>query len=190
MDNDIVIIGAGGVGREIASILKNDSRINFNLKGFIDDTIPTGTLINGKSVLGGIEWLKNNNKLAAVIAIGNPEVRKGIIEVLKSMDIFCPTIIHPNVSIHDMENVKIGQGCYIADGCIFTTNIVIEDYCFINTSCTLQHDTFIESNSVLMPGVRITGGAKIGSGTFVFPNCVIATASVIEKNSIIRNSIL
>jgi len=122
------------------------------------------------------------------LAIGNPQLRKKIIERLGNHFSY-PTIIHPNVSIHNKDTVSIGQGCYIGDGCIFTTDVIIEDFCFINTGCSLQHDTVIHTNSVLMPGVRITAGATIGRNCFVATNCVITKTIEIEDNTAITESI-
>lgn len=190
MPSPIFIVGAGGVGREIAATLRKSEFDDFIVKGFIDNNLEPGSIINSLKVSGNIEWLiKEEGNCGVIIAIGNPQVRKEIIEKLKKHNFSYPTIIHPNVSIHDTDTVKIGSGCYIADGCILTTDIIIEDFCFINTSCSLQHDTFVGSNTVIMPGVRITGGAKIGSNTYIYANCVITTPAKIDDDSIIKNSI-
>jgi len=189
MSKSIIIIGAGGVGREIAATLRHVRFTDLKVLGFVDDNVKKGSFVNQWEVLGSIEWLVNNNEnYSVIIAIGNPLIRKNIIEKLGDAFSY-PTIIHPNVSIHDIETVKIGNGCYIADGCIFTTDITIEDFCFINTGCSFQHDTFIKTNSVLMPGVRITGGAKIGKNTFIATGCTITNAVEVEDNSVIRYSI-
>jgi UDP-3-O-[3-hydroxymyristoyl] glucosamine N-acyltransferase len=137
-----------------------------------------------------LEWLlEQKESYGLLLAIGNPKFRKEILEKLQNSSFHYPTLLHPNVRIHDPETVKIGQGCYIADGCILTTTITIEDFCFLNTSCSLQHDAYIESNSVLMPGVRITGGARIGTGTYIAANCAVSSACMIPAFSIIKESI-
>src|SRR5687768_668046 len=125
MPDKLIIIGAGGVGREVAAVLKRHPLRQHELIGFIDDNIKPGTIINGIEVLGGMLWIKDNyNGLGVIIAIGNPQVRKAIVGSLKEFKISYPTLIHPNVNIHETETVTIGQGCYIADGCILTTDIV------------------------------------------------------------------
>jgi sugar O-acyltransferase (sialic acid O-acetyltransferase NeuD family) len=191
MSEQLLIIGAGGLGREFAAALKNSFFSNFTLKGFVDDAIAVGTFVNSVPVLGDLTWLLNQNKrYGLLLAIGNPQIRHEIIKRLQSSSFYYPTIIHPQVSIHDPETVSIGKGCYIADGCILTTAVTIEDFCFLNTSCSLQHDAYIETNSVLMPGVRITGGARIGSGTYIGPNCAVSSACEIPSFSVIKDSIL
>lgn len=185
----LVIIGAGGVGREIAATLKNAAFSNFKLIGYIDDGKAPGTIINTVPVLGGIDWLLTNNEgYSAVIAIGNPQVRKKIIERLEPAALEYPTLVHPGARLHDNNTIMIGKGCYIADGCIFTTDIIVEDFCFINTACSLQHDSHIGKNSVLMPGVRITGGAFIGANSYIGANYLISTAVRLDENSVVEMS--
>lgn len=185
MPNTIVIIGSGGVGREIAATLKHiDFADQYVLKGFIDDGQPTGTLINHLSVLGNVEWLIHQSQIRQVIiAIGNPQVREKIYTRLKDFNFQFPTIIHPSAQIHDHEFCKIGEGCYIAAQVVMTTNVTIEDFCFINTACTLQHDTHIEKNCTLMPGVRITGGATIGHGSYLSANLALTTSVIVPSLS-------
>jgi sugar O-acyltransferase (sialic acid O-acetyltransferase NeuD family) len=191
MPKPVFIIGAGGVGREIAAVLSYEAFAGYKVMGFIDDGQPQGAIVNRLRVAGGIDWLLENAKDAGVIlAIGNPQVRRKIIDRLAAANFFYPVIVHPNASIHDKDRVAIGQGCYIGDGCILTTDIVISDFCFINSACSFQHDTQLGKNCVIMPGVRITGGAKVEDNCYIAANCVIATAIIIENASVIKTSIL
>ena len=77
---DIVIIGAGGVGRETALIIKqiNELQPTWNLIGFIDDNQSIwGKVINGYRVIGGIDSLKTlSQDTYIVIAIANYKVKK------------------------------------------------------------------------------------------------------------------
>jgi sugar O-acyltransferase (sialic acid O-acetyltransferase NeuD family) len=190
MPSPLLIIGAGGVGREIAATLRNSAFSAYRIKGFVDDGLAAGTLVHSLPVVGNLEWLlQQSEPYAVVIAIGNPKIRATILEQLKDCSFEFPAIIHPNVRIHDTDRVHIGPGCYLADGCILTTDITLEAFCFLNTACTLQHDTYVERNSVLMPGVRITGGARIGTGTYIAANCVITTSATVAPHSVITRSI-
>lgn len=185
MPEAIVIIGSGGVGREIAATLKHPHFVDqFVLQGFVDDGKSEGTLINNFPVLGNLDWLVNQKQIKKVIiAIGNPLVREKIFTRLKNFNFEFPTVIHPSTQIHDLEFCKIGKGCYVAAQVVLTTNITVEDFCLINTGCTLQHDTHIEKNCTLMPGVRITGGATIGHSSYLSANISITDNSTISPLS-------
>jgi hypothetical protein len=81
---DIVIIGAGGFGREIAWLIEdiNKNKKEWNVVGFVDDDLSKqGECFNGYQVVGDIEWLKDK-ELFAVCAIGDPLVKRETISRL------------------------------------------------------------------------------------------------------------
>ncbi len=188
MRQEIIIVGSGGLGREILANFKNSILSNqFKVIGFVDDGVQKGTIINKIEVIGNVEYLLNCKNVSIVLAIGNPIIRKKIAEkLLTNTSLNFPNIIHPNSSIQDLEFFKIGKGCFISEGCIITTNVTLENFCFINIGCSIHHDTFIESYAVLMPGVRITGGATIGEASYLSPNIAISKNIKIPKESILN----
>ena len=61
MKKDIVIIGAGDCGREVAWLIEriNERQLKWEIKGFIDDNESLwGKRVDGYLVLGGSSWLK------------------------------------------------------------------------------------------------------------------------------------
>ena len=196
MPINLYIIGAGGLGREMIATLsfyKRNSK--FKLTGFIDDNQPTGKVINGLTVLGGTEFLRKIDSANVLIGVGNSSIREQIFSNLSEHIISFPTIIHPNASIHSIEFVNIGKGCYIADGCILTTNISIGNFTYLLPGVTLSHDTAIDNFCTLMPGVRISSGATlgnrvvIGTGTIITKPISICDGAVIPPGRIITSNV-
>lgn len=197
MSQNFYIIGAGGLGREMAatlSCLKEDS--NYRLIGFIDDNHPAGTAINGIRVLGGNDYLKTIKSGNILIGVGNPIVRENIFVQLSTNDtLLFPTVSHPHARIHAKEFVAIEQGCYIADGCILTTNISIGKFTYLLPGVSLSHDTNIGNFCTLMPGVRISSGATIGNSVTIGTGSIIAKpvficdGAIIPPGSIITSNI-
>ena len=76
---NIVIVGAGGVGREVSLIIQQINRLEptWNLIGYIDDNPENwGNVVNGYAVLGGIDSLTMMCKdTYVIIAIANYEVK-------------------------------------------------------------------------------------------------------------------
>lgn len=72
---DLVLIGAGGFGREVAWLVNNINRFQetWNLIGFIDNNSHLeGSIINGLPVLGGMEWFDSRESAISVACtIGN-----------------------------------------------------------------------------------------------------------------------
>lgn len=159
---------------------------NFRILGFIDDGVTVGTVINGFEVLGNIEWLNDYNKsVCAVIAIGNPQIKYKVINSIHNSNIEYPNLVHPNARIHNVDELSMGKGNIITDGCILTTNIGLGDFNLLNLSCTIGHDTAIGDYCSIMPGTNISGGTKLKNRVFIGTGVNIIKEAVIGDNSII-----
>jgi len=171
------LIGAGGLGREIAATLSHPIFQNkYLIAGFIDDKQKPGTLINAIPVLGNLEWLKKQEQASAILCIGKPEIRRKVLSQLSGLPIDWPTIIHPGATLYDAQRIQLGKGIFIGQGGILTTDIHVGDHSFIQPGCSLHHDTRIGQNCILMPGVRITGGANITDHTYIPAGTCITNA--------------
>jgi sugar O-acyltransferase (sialic acid O-acetyltransferase NeuD family) len=165
----IVIVGTGGFGREVHMSLNFIQKKfeNFEILGYLDDNRSlNGKLINNLKVLGGLEWFNDNNldNIKCTITIGNPAIRKKIVEKLKS-NLIHQTIIHP--SIICSETSTIGIGTILQPGSIITVNTKIGNYVHVNLHSTIGHDCVVEDYVTINPGVHINGNTTIGEGTFV-----------------------
>lgn len=197
---DIIIIGAGGVGREVAFIIEeiNKETLTWNILGFIDDNKEIhGKVINGYSVLGDLSYLDNyekkEEKPEVIIAIANYNVKKNIVFKLSNKFKFA-TIIHPEVSIHN--TVIIGNGSIIYKGVIVTTNITIGNHVIVSPKCGIGHDSIIKDYVSLLWNVNISGndvieeGVLIGSGATVIQGRKVGQAAVIGAGAVVVKDIL
>lgn len=190
---DIIIIGAGGFGREIKCLIEDINLVQkkFNVIGFIDDGIDKGTQIHEYKVLGGIDYLRLiKNKPQLVVAIGNPSTKKNIIQKLNGFDF--PSIVHPSVSLSG-TNISIGEGTILCKGTILTCDIEISKFVILNLACTVGHDTKIKDYCSFMPYVNISGevlikecvyvgtGAKIINDLEIGENTIIGAGAVVSK---------
>ena len=117
---DIVIIGAGGFGREVAWLIEDINKVNneWNIVGFVDDNKSIqGTEINGYKVVGDIDWLKEQ-ELFVVNAIGDPIIKKKVMDRLDGSKNQYPVLIHPSVIYS--ESVNFGEGSIVCAGNIIT----------------------------------------------------------------------
>jgi len=166
----VVIVGAGGFGREVLEIFKDQNRISrsWNILGFVDENkqLQEKTL-NGYPVLGGLDWLRehNNPTLGCVVAIGTCETRKQVVERLQEIGVNFYDAIHPSVIMSD--SVKMGTDVIICAGSILTVNIKIGDHVHINLNSTIGHDAVIGSYCTINPIVAINGNNHLGEGVYV-----------------------
>lgn len=191
---NIVIIGAGGFGREVTWLIEdiNKTKPEWNIRGFVDENLDLkGKSINGYEVLGDLEWLKGQD-LYAVCAIGDPIIKKNVINRLDGSKIKYPVLIHPSVIKSD--SVDISEGSIICAGNIITVNIKIGKHVIINLDCTVGHDAILGEFTTVLPSVNISGyvitedcvnvgtGSAIIQGVTIGENTVIGAGSVVIKD--------
>ncbi len=188
---DIVIIGAGGFGREVAWLIEDINKINkqWNIKGFIDDNSELkGCLINGYEVLGNIEWLKSQ-EYYVVCAIGDPTTKKKIFQRLEGSKNKYPILIHPSVIYSD--SVEFGEGSIICAGNIITVNINIGKHVIVNLDCTLGHDAILGDYTTVLPSVNVSGYVttkecvNIGTGSAIIQGITIGKNSIIGAGAVV-----
>ena len=182
---DIVIVGAGGFGKEVAWLIEDINKVNdqWNIIGFIDDNEEMqGKEINGYKVIGNIEWLKKQN-LYVVNAIGDPIIKKRIIERLQGSNNQYPVLIHPSVIYS--ERVEFGEGCIICAGNILTVDISIGNHVIVNLDCTIGHDAKIGDYSTVLPSVNISGFVELGECVSLGTGSAIIQGLKIGKNTVI-----
>ena len=178
----IVIVGAGGFGRETVALIRdiNEKAHKWDFIGFIDD-VACGNTVEGDQILGDVAYLLNMDpKPYVAIAIANSDVRERIAKQLSDAGFMFPTLIHPTVSIG--PNVSIGQGCIICRNIIFTTNITIGDFCILNLNCSFGHDTVLGSYISMMSHTSIAGDVNIGKGCYFGLHCTVINLVSITEN--------
>ena len=188
---DIVIIGAGGFGREVAWLIEDINKVNneWNIVGFVDDNKSIqGTEINGYKVVGDIDSLEKQ-EVFVVNAIGDPVIKKKVMDKLDGSKNKYPVLIHPSVICSD--RVSFGEGSIICAGNIITVNVEIGKHVIINLDCTIGHDANIGDYSTVLPSVNVSGFVKIeecvsvGTGSAVIQGVNIGRNTVVGAGAVV-----
>ena len=166
----VVIIGAGGHGREVADVLRlqQERETNFPLHGFVDDDASLhGRLIDGLKVLGDWSWFEraNREEVSVICAVGLPEVRKSLTERAGSLGLSFASAISPLAYIS--PRAKIGRGVMIFPFTFVSTATEIGDHAIVHTPSFIGHDTKISPYTTICPGVSIAGNISIGEGCWI-----------------------
>ena len=193
---NIVIVGAGGVGRETSLIIQqiNELKSTWNLIGFIDDDVNSwGNVINGYPVIGGMDSLeKLSLDTYVVVAIANYKVKKRIVNKINNRFKFA-TIVHPRVWLHDY--MTLGEGTIIYEGAILTTNIKVGNHVIISPKCGIGHDSIIKDYVSLLWNVNISGndiieeGVMMGSASTVIQGKMIGKGSTVGAGAVVIDNI-
>jgi sugar O-acyltransferase (sialic acid O-acetyltransferase NeuD family) len=194
----LVIIGAGGLGREVLFLLSDiNSRSNsYDVLGFIDNTPELqNKLINGSPILGDDSWLLNyEDDINVVIAVGDSYIRKKIYERFSHKE----NISFPNIIANDVkysDSVSIGKGCIVGFYSLLSVNISIGNFVLLNSYCQVGHDACIENFVTLYGNVNVSGNvsvgecAEIGVGTRILQKISIGENSKVGIGSVVVNNV-
>ena len=194
---DIVIIGAGGFGREVAWLIEriNEETPKWHIVGWVDDGLEKGTLCGGYSVLGGIEYLENSKEpLSVVCAIGSARTRKNVMQkILKKENLNFPNLVDPKAILS--SKINLGEGNIICAGNILTVDIQIGDFNIINLDCTIGHDVVLGSFNTIYPGVHVSGcvtlqdETELGTGSQIIQGISIGESVIVGAGSVVIRSI-
>lgn len=166
----VVIIGAGGFGREVLDVLEavNQQTPTYEILGFITEPgyQTPGTLINEKPILGYYDWLEaHRTEVKAICGIGAPATRRRLIQKAEAIGVSFFSVVHPRAL--QTRWVTLGTGSIITAGCILTNNIKIGDHVHLNLDCTVGHDAVIEDFVTVSPGVHVSGNVRLEEGSFI-----------------------
>src|SRR5690606_9840563 len=123
------IIGAGGMGREVAEYLGNlDGAFQFAVQA----EYITSNEVDGIRVCS-LEKISEKDQI--VIAIGDPTVRFNIASQLKSNSYF--SVVHKTSVIS--PTAHLGSGLIVAPGVVVSAACTIGNHVILNYNCTLGH---------------------------------------------------
>ena len=192
---NLLIIGAGGCGREVfqwAKDIQEEKEIWTSIRFLDDDLHVLDDFGLQDAMAGTIRDYQPCANDEVVCAIGDPITRLTLCCDFRKKGAFFANIIHPTVLIADYS--RIGTGVIICPRTIISTNVKIDDFVLINTFCVVGHDVTIESGCTLSAQCDLMGGAYLeeesflGSGARIFPNVRVGKQSKIGAGSVvIRN---
>lgn len=183
MKKRLLIVGAGGLGRQLEHYLEliSDRSNDWELIGYIDDD---KNALTGKGsdykVLGEIETFRFKEDDYIILGISDIKSRNKIIETLKNKVRFF-TYISETAMIG--KNVSIGEGCIVCPGVKIGSNVKIGKFNLINLDCIIGHDTIIEDMCSIMPHVDIGGGSKIGKNVFMGTKATVSPQLEIHEGT-------
>jgi sugar O-acyltransferase (sialic acid O-acetyltransferase NeuD family) len=195
---DIVIVGAGGLGREISEWVEDINEVSptFRLLGFLDDDASRhGERCHDVTILGGVDWIHVQPRtIGVVVGLGNPPAKRRVVERLRAAGVTrFPSILHPQAVIGRF--VEIGEGTLVCPGAILTTDIRIGRFVGLNFDLTVGHDSRVDDYVTLAPGVHVSGrvhvgeGCDLGAGATVVPSAEIGAWTIVGAGATVTGSL-
>jgi sugar O-acyltransferase (sialic acid O-acetyltransferase NeuD family) len=166
---DLVIYGAGGLGREIRAYLRASDAVGraWNFLGFIDDGKPADTPVGDAKILGNkITLISAAKPTAVLMGIADPVTKASLYaELSQNEHLFFPILIHPLAYVEPSAVLKAGT--VISPYCDVSIDTVLGICTFINVGSYIGHDAILGNFCSIMPHVDVSGNVAIGARTFV-----------------------
>ena len=164
---DLVIVGAGGHGREVLQLARDINRQSpqWNVLGFVDDAYIEPRQVGDVPLLGALDWLAGQ-ACSVVVAIGAPAIRRRVVQRLLALgtrDFAC--LLHPSAIVG--ARVELGLGTIVCAGAVLTTDIILGEHVIVNTASVVSHDCRLADFVTLAPRVTLSGSASLAEGVEV-----------------------
>lgn len=166
---NLLIYGAGGMGREIAwfveTLAQSEGGWGSTTITFVDDEL-AGSVVNGFEVLSLADAARAHPGGAVVTAMGSSKARARAVDRSERLGLLsAPPILAPGARCSRWT--QIGAGSVVCPGTVVTVNVDIGRHVQINTGCTIAHDCVVHDFATLAPGVHVSGNVEIHPHAFL-----------------------
>jgi sugar O-acyltransferase (sialic acid O-acetyltransferase NeuD family) len=193
MKNEVYLLGAGGLGRELFSLLKSIG--TWEIKGFLDHAAQVPESLYGVPVLSPDSDLLDWSHMQVLLAIGEPRHKRKAFEKLKNKPFKSPIVIHHASYLVNPSRIHIDHGTILTPGSIVTTDVTIGSHVLVNLNVTLGHDVYVGNFSSIMPGANIAGNVYIGeevligSGASVLNGVHVANGATVGAGAVVTRDV-
>jgi sugar O-acyltransferase (sialic acid O-acetyltransferase NeuD family) len=200
MTAPLFIIGAGGFGREVFSIIEAlaSSGSLPRPTGFIDDDPSVSDLERvealGSRVVGSVADLtRRTEPFSAVLAIGSGAARQAIAGLLSHAPVTFPVLVHPDATLG--RGVRLAEGVVLAAGSRLSTNIQVGRHVHVDQNATVGHDCDLGDFSRLNPqacvsgAVRIGREALVGASATVLPGRDVGDGAIVGAGAVVTHTV-
>lgn len=193
-EKKIAIFGIGGLSKDIYYCLKDIySANNVSSEGkiiFVDKNLNQNNFFLNCPLLLEDEFDSENFQV--IVAVGNPFVRKEIVNKLSKKTHF-PTIIHPTVLLN--ETASLGKGIVILPYTIVSCDVSIGNFCILDRGVQIGHDCKIADYVHVSPVAILSGNVylqrlvQIGTNASLKQNIEIEEGTIIGMGAVVLKSI-
>ncbi len=196
MRKQLVIIGAGGFGREVYAWAQQTFDFNeeWEFKGFLDDnsSILDNFNYNAKIISNVNEYMpKAEDRF--LCAIGNPTIKKRLTKIILDKGGIFTNLIHPTVIVGN--NVSMGNGIILCPRVILTCDIIVGNFVSLNFDTSIGHDVTVGNYCQVSSFCDVTGGVTLGEGVFmgshasILPKGVVGDFAKVGAGSIVISKV-
>jgi sugar O-acyltransferase (sialic acid O-acetyltransferase NeuD family) len=189
----LVIIGAGGFGREMLAWARQ-SVAAWQVKGFLDDNLQAlDGFAKDVPMLGRVVDYVPEPDDVFVCGIGNVVSKRRCVEQILARGGVFTSVIHSRAVLG--ENVVLGDGVILCPFAVVDSDTRLGDFVTVNLHSTVGHDAVIGRWSQLHCHVDITGGVVLGEGVLagshatILPGVKVGDGATIGAGSVVTRDV-
>jgi sugar O-acyltransferase (sialic acid O-acetyltransferase NeuD family) len=191
---DLVIVGAGGFGREMYHWARDSFPADqYRIKGFL--SAKPNDLDNFEikaPILGDPLTYAPQPNERFLFAIGLIDVKRKLIDALAAKGAQFEKLVHPTAIV--CPTAKLGTGVVICPFATVSDSVKVDDFAMLNFYASCGHDAHVGAYSVLCPYATLNGFAMLeeevflGTHTTVTPSRRIGHHSKVSANSMVSHN--
>lgn len=164
---NIIIVGAGGFGREVYNWAMNSfPHEQYRIKGFLSNNSKDLDRFGMKvDILGDENTYEIEATDRFLFAIGNIDAKKRIVENMKVKGAQFLSLIHPTAIVSN--TAKIGEGVIICPFVTVSDHVVIGDFVMMNFYSSCGHDANIGKYCIFSPYATVNGFSILEDEVFL-----------------------
>ena len=193
----LVIIGAGGFGREVLGWAQTCRayRREWEIGGFLDDNPEALARFSnlGAPLLGSVQDYEPSKRDVFVIALGKPALRALLRRRFAERGAVFARIVHESCIIG--RNVELGPGVILCPGVTLTCDIVVGANTALNVKTAAGHDAVIGEDCHISSFCDITGYVRVGNRVFfgsrasVIPGMEVGDDATVGAGSVVVSKV-
>ncbi|TFB66756.1 acetyltransferase [Cryobacterium sp. Hz7] len=195
MSTPLVVVGAGGFGREVLDIVDALNRaaetVVFEIIGVLDANPSAENLgrLSARSVryLGTESaWRETGSRAQYLIGVGNPAARQEIDKAFTALGLTAATVVHPAATTG--SSFTVGQGSVLCGGVQVSTNVTLGRHVHLNPNSIIGHDSVLNDFVSINPSATISGDVRIGPRSLVGAGAVVLQGLCIGADTVVGAS--
>ena len=193
---NLIIIGAGGFGREVYSTALESIGYGeeFVVKGFLDDNVHALDMFEGyPPILDTVDNYQLAESDVFACAIGVVKTRRELSEKIMVKGGKFQTLIHQTAYIG--KNAKVGEGCIILAGARIHCDVTVGKHVIVQPYSILGHDVQVGDWTLINALADCGGMSKVGemvtlhTTSFILPQSEIEDGATVGAGSVVLRKV-
>lgn len=182
----LIIIGAGGYGREMLVIARGavGYGVDFDVKGFLDARADAlDGFVGYPPVIGAPKTYEPEADDVFITALGSIVSRRTCVGLLTARGGKFIPLIHRSATLG--LNVVVGEGTLVAPNVFVSADVRIGRHAAVFHGTSVGHDSVLGDFSHVYAQCSVGGGVRVGDGAVVYPGAVVVPRRMIGEDAVV-----